>query len=99
MKLETTSGGETKNPGPDALEAALDELWIDDGFLILSRAAEDYVQAAGCVVEYRQDGRHFCHETTSPERDLVRAVLFSYFADDGKWKNLVEWRDVTDELC
>ena len=98
MQLETCSGGVSANPGPDDLETALDELGADDGFLILSRASEDYVQAAGCVIEYRQDGRHFGYETASPDRDLVRKIFSSYYSDDGRWKQLVEWRDITDEI-
>ncbi|MBN2445460.1 MAG: hypothetical protein JXO22_01945 [Phycisphaerae bacterium] len=98
MELTTESGWGTKSPGPRDIERALGELWREDGFLILARADEDYVQAVDCTIEYRQNGRHYRYETPEPDPELVRSILLSYQADDDQWKAMVAWEDVTTEF-
>ena len=98
MELTTESGWSTKSPGPHDIERALEELSRDDGFLILGRADQDYVQAADCTIEYRQNGRHYRYETPVPDPELVRSILLSYQADDNQWKSMVAWEDMTAEL-
>lgn len=99
MHLRTKSGSDQENPTSAMIAEALDELERDAGFLVLGRADEDYVQAAGDEIEYRQCGRHWRHRTQGPDRDLARKILLSYFHNDDSWKTMVPWVDVTDELA
>jgi hypothetical protein len=97
MELSRSEGRAIRDPTPDDIEAALNELDNDDAFLILAAAAEEYVQAAGTCLEYRAAGHHY--RAVEPcGRDVVRRVFLAYLAGDGQWRALTEWQDVTEEV-
>lgn len=97
MELETSSGCVIRDPIPADIDSALSELARGDGYLILSRAAEDYVQAADNIVEYRDATGHFRHVAATPDAELVRRVFVAFLEERPDWKSLVQWEDVTLE--
>ncbi len=94
MELET-GGKRIANVSADDV---VRELRAEDEFVILSASKEEFVQTGGGVLEYHENGRHFRAARTPIDASLIERVFLSYLAGDGRWRRLVEWEDVTDEL-
>lgn len=95
-KLETEAAGKRNAPSEADIDAALSAYSRDGGFVILSRAKEDYVQVGVGTLEYRRDGRHFQRDLAGISPAVVRDVFVSFFRDDGRWQTAVAWRDVSE---
>ncbi|MGE0480165.1 MAG: hypothetical protein AB7Q17_06795 [Phycisphaerae bacterium] len=99
-KLNTESAGERRSPKESDIDAALVEARRAGGFVILSRAPEDYMQTDGRMVEVRRDGRHLRLETEHEQPvdgETLRNLFASFFRDHEEWRH-ASWRDVGDEL-
>jgi len=67
----------------------------DDGFLILARADENYVQACpGYYVEFRDgsEEKHFCSARDDLTLDEARSVFEKYYNDDTGYQTAVEFQ-------
>jgi hypothetical protein len=98
VELTRSTGRAIQNPTADDVEAALGELNISDGFLILAKAEQEYVQAAGTWLEYRDAAGHFRAALEQSDPGTIRRVLLAYLASDDAWRAMVQWNDVTDEV-
>lgn len=98
MRLSRSSGQTIRQPSISDLESALSELDAPDGYLILAQAEEEYVQAGGGALEYRDATGHYRAEP-APGREHVRAVFADYLARRPGWKsNVPAWREVSVEI-
>ena len=97
MELSRSQGRAIQDPTPADIEAALSELGTDGGFLILAKSDEEYVQAAGTCLEYREFEQHY-RAVGACGPDLVRSVFLEYLTPGGQWRTMTEWEDVTEEV-
>lgn len=98
MRLETEDGGTRRNVTLDELEETLSRWEPEAGFVILAQRDDAFMQAAGCAIEYAEGGRHFRHETATPDAALARRLLQAYFVGDEAWRAAVPWVDVSDSV-
>jgi hypothetical protein len=98
MELTRSEGRPIRNPTVDDVEAALSELDLPEGFLILAKAEQEYVQAAGTCLEYRDASGHFRATMEQDDRGAIRRVFLAYLAGDAAWRTMVPWRDVSKEI-
>jgi hypothetical protein len=88
-----------KQPQPQDLVNALGELAkLDDGYIILARAPQEYVQTASGIVEYRERGQHFRTVADPVAPTVIQELFLAYLRGDADWQQGTEWKDVTEEL-
>lgn len=97
MRLETSHGRSLSNPTPHDVEQALATLAEPDAFVILSRAAEDYVQASGDALEYRDANGHY-RAIPSAGPDLRRRVFLTFLDGGDGFRKLCSWTGVGEEI-
>lgn len=97
MNLETSWRGNISHPGWSDLGEVLPEL-RDDRYIILSRSPTEFMQATPEQVEYSDGTHHFRYETAGADPNLVLGLFTSYASDDDRWRSMVEWTDMTDEV-
>lgn len=106
MYLRTGLWPQIDTPNDEALESVirtLSQITADDDFVIYSSEEKpnDYLQARPDTedtfrVEYRDWSikRHYKRNTVPV--DVVIALFHSYRRQDGAWRDMVVWQDISD---
>lgn len=98
LTLSDSDGRAVRNPTPDDIDAMLDDLDRDEGFVILERAPLEFVQATGGCIEYREGNCHYRAMIEPGDRALVRRIFVEYLSGGDSWKTAAQWHDVTHEI-
>ena len=105
MRLEPAEGREIENPTADQIRQVLAGVGTASGeYAILHRQDEppEYLQTAGegnaFLVEYREGDRQYRQPKEAVPLDTAVAMFQAYARGDEKWRSMVAWTDVTDEI-
>jgi hypothetical protein len=102
MELSTNNGDMLRDPTAAQLKAALDALDPDNGYAVLARSDQHYLQVAGSrttgyLAEYREGSpeTHCASANAALPHALVQALLATYLAN-GNWRRMVVWQNEND---
>jgi hypothetical protein len=97
MTLETAQSPPLENVTAADLSSLISDAALCGEFMILSKAGQVYIQAAGMEppfsLEYRDGGEdhHFKAPDVQDRKELERVFLW-YLTDDPRWRLLVHWK-------
>jgi hypothetical protein len=98
MELKLSNGRTLRRPGPSQIETALAAAGSDNGFVILSRDAFNYIQASGDTangfyVEYQSGSleKHYRSTKSTIPLETVVEMFKAYAAKDQRWWHLTTW--------
>jgi len=98
VNLATDRGGVPRVNATTIENALTDALRRRGGYVILEAGRDRFIQATPGTVEYRCGERFYRFEPAETDIDLVTRLFVSYWCEDGRWKTLVAWEDVTSEF-
>jgi hypothetical protein len=105
MRLEPAEGADIENPTPEQIRQVLAGVGTASGeYAILNRSDDppEYLQLAGegnaFTVEYREGDRQFREPKEAVALETAVTMFQAYARGDEKWRTLVQWTDVTDEI-
>ncbi len=105
MRLEPAEGPAIENPTADQIRQVLAALGKASGeYAILNRRDEppEYLQTSGegsaFTIEYREGDRQYREPKEAVPLETVVAMFQAYARGEEKWRSMVQWTDVTDEV-
>lgn len=99
MTLETDTLPLTENPSRPTVEAALRGL--GEGFAVLARSQQEYVQATavsgGYLIERREGAadRHYQTSGSVLSLDRTTAAFLAYYDGDSSWAAELSWEKLS----